>query len=200
MLKLYRNLMLTMIIGGLWHGAAWTFVLWGTYQGVILVGHRLLRPWLDRIHPTEPIDRACWKARADRGDVPHGLLRLAALPGASRWRRSAGMLQAIVYRPAIPAAAYLLPVARRRSCRSCSCQVVQYVTQGPRRHRADALVRPERLLHGLLLRLRARRASSAAASSSTSSSETSRAPGHECDALPDPDEGPRSSGSRPERS
>ena len=30
----YRNLMLTMILGGLWHGAAWTFVLWGAYQGV----------------------------------------------------------------------------------------------------------------------------------------------------------------------
>ena len=30
---LYRNLMLTMIIGGLWHGAAWTFVAWGTLSG-----------------------------------------------------------------------------------------------------------------------------------------------------------------------
>jgi D-alanyl-lipoteichoic acid acyltransferase DltB (MBOAT superfamily) len=29
--------MLTMIIGGLWHGAAWTFVLWGFYQGLVLV-------------------------------------------------------------------------------------------------------------------------------------------------------------------
>ena len=30
----YRNLMLTMVIGGLWHGAAWTFVLWGALHGV----------------------------------------------------------------------------------------------------------------------------------------------------------------------
>ena len=29
----YRNLMLTMLIGGLWHGAAWTFVFWGGYHG-----------------------------------------------------------------------------------------------------------------------------------------------------------------------
>jgi alginate O-acetyltransferase complex protein AlgI len=36
-LKTYRNLMATMILGGLWHGAAWTFVLWGTYQGAGLV-------------------------------------------------------------------------------------------------------------------------------------------------------------------
>ena len=30
--KTYRNLMLTMVLGGLWHGAAWTFVAWGTLQ------------------------------------------------------------------------------------------------------------------------------------------------------------------------
>ena len=29
----YRNLMITMVLGGLWHGAAWTFVLWGAYHG-----------------------------------------------------------------------------------------------------------------------------------------------------------------------
>ena len=32
-----RNLMITMALGGLWHGAAWTFVLWGVYQGLVLV-------------------------------------------------------------------------------------------------------------------------------------------------------------------
>ncbi|MGZ3771514.1 MAG: MBOAT family O-acyltransferase [Bdellovibrio sp.] len=35
-LKTYRNLLLTMAIGGLWHGANWTFVVWGTFHGVIL--------------------------------------------------------------------------------------------------------------------------------------------------------------------
>lgn len=34
--KVYRNLMLTMLIGGLWHGAAWHFVLWGGLQGLLL--------------------------------------------------------------------------------------------------------------------------------------------------------------------
>jgi alginate O-acetyltransferase complex protein AlgI len=33
----YRNLMITMVLGGLWHGAAWTFVIWGTLHGVGLV-------------------------------------------------------------------------------------------------------------------------------------------------------------------
>jgi alginate O-acetyltransferase complex protein AlgI len=38
----YRNLMLTMLLGGLWHGAAWTFVLWGALHGAGLAGERLL--------------------------------------------------------------------------------------------------------------------------------------------------------------
>jgi hypothetical protein len=37
-----RNLMITMVLGGLWHGAAWTFVLWGAYQGLVLVIGRAL--------------------------------------------------------------------------------------------------------------------------------------------------------------
>jgi D-alanyl-lipoteichoic acid acyltransferase DltB (MBOAT superfamily) len=35
--KRYRNLFLTMLIGGLWHGAAWTFVVWGALHGVYLI-------------------------------------------------------------------------------------------------------------------------------------------------------------------
>ncbi len=35
-----RNLMLTMLLGGLWHGAAWTFVIWGGLHGLWLVLHR----------------------------------------------------------------------------------------------------------------------------------------------------------------
>ncbi|HKW12189.1 MAG TPA: MBOAT family O-acyltransferase [Gemmatimonadaceae bacterium] len=38
--KAYRNLMLTMLIGGLWHGANWTFVVWGAYHGVLLALYR----------------------------------------------------------------------------------------------------------------------------------------------------------------
>ena len=37
----YRNLMLTMVIGGLWHGAAWTFVIWGLIHGVLLCLYRI---------------------------------------------------------------------------------------------------------------------------------------------------------------
>ena len=37
----HDNLMLTMALGGLWHGAQWHFMVWGVYQGVLLCGHRL---------------------------------------------------------------------------------------------------------------------------------------------------------------
>lgn len=45
-LMTYRNLMLTMLIGGLWHGAAWTFVIWGGLHGCYLVAERLAREYV----------------------------------------------------------------------------------------------------------------------------------------------------------
>ncbi|WP_372720589.1 MBOAT family protein [Novipirellula sp.] len=36
----YRNLMTTMVLGGLWHGAAWTFVAWGVFHGLLLIAYR----------------------------------------------------------------------------------------------------------------------------------------------------------------
>src|SRR5262249_34450072 len=36
----YRNLALTMTLGGLWHGAAWTYVAWGVYQAALLISYR----------------------------------------------------------------------------------------------------------------------------------------------------------------
>jgi alginate O-acetyltransferase complex protein AlgI len=43
----YRNLMLTMLLGGLWHGAAWTFVVWGAYHGLLLCLYRRIAPFWD---------------------------------------------------------------------------------------------------------------------------------------------------------
>jgi alginate O-acetyltransferase complex protein AlgI len=40
-LMTYRNLMLTMLLGGLWHGASWNFVVWGGYHGALLSIERL---------------------------------------------------------------------------------------------------------------------------------------------------------------
>lgn len=57
----YINLLVTMLLGGLWHGAGWTFVLWGALHGVYLVinhGWRELRRRLGHdIHRTTPWGR-----------------------------------------------------------------------------------------------------------------------------------------------
>ncbi len=55
----YRNLMLTMLIGGLWHGAGWTFVAWGAIHGAALASERW---WHERPgfveRPSTPLRRA----------------------------------------------------------------------------------------------------------------------------------------------
>jgi D-alanyl-lipoteichoic acid acyltransferase DltB (MBOAT superfamily) len=43
-----RNLMVVMLIGGLWHGADWRFVLWGAIHGVLLVSWRVWWWWVGR--------------------------------------------------------------------------------------------------------------------------------------------------------
>ena len=40
-----RNLTITMFLGGLWHGADWTFVVWGLYHGALLAAHATIRRW-----------------------------------------------------------------------------------------------------------------------------------------------------------
>ena len=42
-MRTYRNLMITMLLGGLWHGAAWTFVIWGGLHGSGLAVERFAR-------------------------------------------------------------------------------------------------------------------------------------------------------------
>jgi D-alanyl-lipoteichoic acid acyltransferase DltB (MBOAT superfamily) len=122
-----RNLMLTMVIGGLWHGAAWTFVLWGAYQGLILVGHRLAEPYLARIRPTDPVDRACWKA-VRIGATFHLVCLGWLFFRAESLAQVGGMLGAIVHRMALPPAADLLPVALA-ILPLLLVQVAQYVAQ-----------------------------------------------------------------------
>ena len=47
--RTYVNNFLTMLIGGLWHGAAWKFVFWGAMHGAGLAVHKASKPWLSRI-------------------------------------------------------------------------------------------------------------------------------------------------------
>jgi alginate O-acetyltransferase complex protein AlgI len=45
----YRNVIITMLLGGLWHGANWTFVFWGFYHGLLLVAHRQFASTWERL-------------------------------------------------------------------------------------------------------------------------------------------------------
>jgi D-alanyl-lipoteichoic acid acyltransferase DltB (MBOAT superfamily) len=54
--RTYRNLLITMCLGGLWHGAAWHFVAWGIFHGLLLCAHRATAPLLARLPFTR--DRA----------------------------------------------------------------------------------------------------------------------------------------------
>jgi alginate O-acetyltransferase complex protein AlgI len=53
----YRNLLLTMLLGGLWHGAGWTFVVWGLIHGVGLCAERFKRDRFGAV-PEESLSRA----------------------------------------------------------------------------------------------------------------------------------------------
>jgi alginate O-acetyltransferase complex protein AlgI len=47
-LKTYRNVLLTMLLGGIWHGAGWKFVAWGALHGGGLAIEPMIEPWLGR--------------------------------------------------------------------------------------------------------------------------------------------------------
>ncbi len=65
--KTYRNLMITMLLGGLWHGASWTFVIWGALHGIYLAAHKLILKLRnvppDRLHLRGPSnDNPPWRS------------------------------------------------------------------------------------------------------------------------------------------
>ena len=59
-LRTYVNNFLTMLVGGLWHGAAWKFVIWGGMHGVGLAVHKFCRPWLSRLPDTWTVRALSW--------------------------------------------------------------------------------------------------------------------------------------------
>ena len=74
--KTYRNLMLTMLIGGLWHGANWTFVAWGGLHGLYLAVERVFGIGKgEPVVPSNPLWR--WTRRAASTVVTFHLAALA---------------------------------------------------------------------------------------------------------------------------
>ena len=74
--RAYLNLMITMLLGGLWHGASWTFVVWGALHGLFLCAERLVRGWAGRAaaQPASPI------AAAALAGTSAGLYRASVVP------------------------------------------------------------------------------------------------------------------------
>ena len=58
--RTYINNFATMLIGGLWHGAAWKFVFWGAMHGAGLAVHKAGKPWLSRIPDVWPVRALSW--------------------------------------------------------------------------------------------------------------------------------------------
>lgn len=57
--RTYRNLLLTFLLGGLWHGAAWTFVVWGALHGIYLALERAVMTYRGKI-PTPAVEQPLW--------------------------------------------------------------------------------------------------------------------------------------------
>lgn len=58
--RTYVNNFATMLIGGLWHGAAWRFVMWGAMHGAGLAVHKASRPYMERLGNSWPVRTLCW--------------------------------------------------------------------------------------------------------------------------------------------
>ena len=73
----YRNLFLTMLLGGLWHGANWTFVMWGALNGTFLLVERF---WHDR-RGTKPKKREAMSLmeKIARGFIVFNLITLTRI-------------------------------------------------------------------------------------------------------------------------
>lgn len=58
--KMYRNLFITMFLGGLWHGANWKFVVWGSMHGIGLAVHKAFSGFLEKIPNYIPVRFISW--------------------------------------------------------------------------------------------------------------------------------------------
>ncbi|PIE86063.1 MAG: membrane-bound O-acyltransferase family protein [Bacteroidia bacterium] len=56
--RMYINLFITMLLGGLWHGASWKFVFWGALHGIALALHKASKPLLDKTFPDKWFTKA----------------------------------------------------------------------------------------------------------------------------------------------
>ena len=87
----YQNLLVTMLLGGLWHGAAWNFVIWGGLHGIYLCINHLWRAWRGDAATHSPCDETCLLGR----HVFRRRHRLGILPRQDRRGRVADARQPV---------------------------------------------------------------------------------------------------------
>jgi alginate O-acetyltransferase complex protein AlgI len=104
--RTYVNLGVVMVLGGLWHGAAWTFVLWGSFHGALLAVERLRGKERATAALPEPLRVAVtfflvllsWVLfRAD--DLDHALRYFGSMFGVVAARPEAALLGGVIHRP-----------------------------------------------------------------------------------------------------
>lgn len=104
--RTYFNLALVMLIGGLWHGANWTFICWGAYHGVLLAlerwhGKRPFYAWMPgsfRVALTFVLVLISWVLFRS-ADLPHAFAYLAAMFGLAHTSASSLLLGSEIYTP-----------------------------------------------------------------------------------------------------
>jgi alginate O-acetyltransferase complex protein AlgI len=105
-IRTYVNLFIVMVLGGLWHGAAWNFVIWGALHGALLGFERLRGkaalygglPAPLRVGVTFTIVLITWVFfRA--ADLPHAVRYLGDMLALGDPQEGAGLLAGVVYQP-----------------------------------------------------------------------------------------------------
>ncbi len=111
--RTYLNLFLVMLLGGLWHGAAWNFVIWGGYHGLLLAGERAYREFRGRA-PTPPASSSLGRIAPAafafllvllgwvlfRGhDMAHAGRYYAALVGVAPQQPATALLWSLLFQP-----------------------------------------------------------------------------------------------------
>jgi alginate O-acetyltransferase complex protein AlgI len=103
--RTYLNLMITMLLGGLWHGASWNFLIWGGLHGAMLaverkIGGALWRNWPAplRVAATFGTVLLAWVFFRS-ADLPTAFVFLASLAGAAQTQNGAALVGGIIYQP-----------------------------------------------------------------------------------------------------
>ena len=88
----YVNIFIVFLVSGLWHGAAWSFVLWGALHGFYQIAGHITRPWRSALYDRLGIDRSRAAFRLGQRFITFSLVSFAWI-----FFRSENLAKALVY-------------------------------------------------------------------------------------------------------